>query len=572
LGKQERLASAGKSCLCHTPVGALSLPALWRRDACGSLWDGANLYFIDRSPVGNGLHGIQPDVPIHFYIFVQRFDGDSYLLCDTMASGLGNRETSQALAGHYLWHLDRIGSSDKAERVHAGCVRAVGHPSGPIRLASAELSHFRTTFWANFGYGNIPLPAWIYTALDIFVVGGAIGFLVALVRRLRHGAVGAARRDQLAILSVWALLTMVGLYWYWQRTIAVTGRQLYSILPLIALGLVVGWAAFVPHRRRIWIAGAICVLMFILAAGSWLGALVPAYRQSPRLPADEVVQTVQHRLDWQFGDVATLVGYDLSPAVISAGQKATITFYWQPLRTLSHNLTTFVHLLGEGNQAVGARDTYPGLGNDPTIYWTPGDVLVDAIPIRIVPDANGPVLLDVEAGLYDLATGDRLEIRDTTGNIVGHPVIGTVKLLGDPQALKAPAHSLDARFQGDLLLEGYDLSATTLEPGSELSLTLYWVPAGPLAADYTTFVHLVNEEGQILAQGDAPPRDGRYPTTAWAAGERFQDTYELVIPTGVQPGSYYLLAGLYNPHNSTRLPLADGSDHVRLGSAIVVER
>jgi hypothetical protein len=310
--------------------------------------------------------------------------------------------------------------------------------------------------------------------------------------------------------------------------------------------------------------------MLVFAIGAWLGALVPAYRSAPRLSADQAELTIDHHLDWQFGDVVTLLGYDVSPNGVRPGQDVMVTFYWQSLRTPDRNYAVFVHFFGEDNELVGARDTYPGLGHDPTTLWAPGEIIMDAIPAPIAADAQGPVLLDIEAGLYDLDTDERLVVRDATGNTVGYPVVGKVKLLGGPEAVRTPSHLVGATFEGGLVLEGHDLSATTLSPGSVLTLTLYWAPAGPLKADYTTFVHLVDEEDRIVAQGDSRPRGGRYPTTAWAAGEHFDDTYTLSLPLDMAPGDYYLLAGLYKLENNARLSLTDGSDCVRLQPALVV--
>jgi 4-amino-4-deoxy-L-arabinose transferase-like glycosyltransferase len=440
----------------------------------------------------------------------------------------------------------------------------------PLTLSTylVELRYFRTTFWANFGYGNVPVAGWVYTLLDVTVVGGAVGLLVALVIRRGDPPRDPGLHDQIVILVVWAALTSVALIWYLQRTQAVTGRQLYPALPVIALGLVVGWSTFVPGRWRNHLAAAVAVLMLTFAVGAWLIALVPAYRPSPRLPAERADQAIAHRLDWQLGDAATLLGYTPSQEVVAPGGEVTVTLYWQPLGTPDRNYTIFLHLFGVDNAPVGGRDTYPGLGNDPTIYWRPGEIIEDAIPVRVTPDVEGPVLLDIEVGLYDLETGERLPVHDPAGNVVGYPVVGHIKLEGEGQAGVVPAHPLDITFEGGLTLSGYDLSTTTPRPGEPLTVTLYWAPSGPLAADYTVFAHLVDEAGDIVAQGDGPPRGGRYPTTAWAAGEHLADAHVIRLPSDAPPGTYHLLVGLYDAQSGARLPLVAGDDRVSLEEAI----
>jgi hypothetical protein len=145
-----------------------------------------------------------------------------------------------------------------------------------------------------------------------------------------------------------------------------------------------------------------------------------------------------------------------------------------------------------------------------------------------------------------------------------------VKLLGDASSANPPSYLLDASFDEGLAIEGYDLSTTTLSAGTPLTLTLHWSPTGPLTKEYVTFIHLVDEAGQIVAQGDGPPLGGRYPTTVWAAGEQLVDPYVLVLPADVPAGKHCLLVGLYDPRSGVRLPRVGGGDHVRLGSEIVV--
>ena len=73
----------------------------------------------------------------------------------------------------------------------------------------------------------------------------------------------------------------------------------------------------------------------------------------------------------------------------------------------------------------------------------------------------------------------------------------------------------------------------------------------------------------LMAQGDGPPVQGRYPTTAWAAGETFDDAHSLNLPATLPPGPYSLLVGLYDPVDGRRLLTGD-ADHVRLAHTLTV--
>ncbi len=84
-------------------------------------------------------------------------------------------------------------------------------------------------------------------------------------------------------------------------------------------------------------------------------------------------------------------------------------------------------------------------------------------------------------------------------------------------------------------------------------------------SDYKVFVHLFDPaDERIVAQHDAMPFDGRYPTSWWVPGEVVSETITL-SPTGVKPGDYRLAVGLYEPRTATRL-VTLGPDGARLAA------
>ena len=85
-------------------------------------------------------------------------------------------------------------------------------------------------------------------------------------------------------------------------------------------------------------------------------------------------------------------------------------------------------------------------------------------------------------------------------------------------------------------------------------------PAG-FDADYTVFIHLLDSEGQIAQQWDAPPTGGWYPTSFWAPGEVVRDGHELAFSPQLAPGEYRLILGLYGA-DGARLPLDGGADSI----------
>jgi hypothetical protein len=90
-----------------------------------------------------------------------------------------------------------------------------------------------------------------------------------------------------------------------------------------------------------------------------------------------------------------------------------------------------------------------------------------------------------------------------------------------------------------------------------------------MSQPYTIFVHLADAAGRPVAQHDAPPREGTFPTTWWAAGEVVEDTVRLAVPGQTPAGEYRLLIGAYEQPSLRRLELSAGGDAYVLGSVEV---
>ena len=114
---------------------------------------------------------------------------------------------------------------------------------------------------------------------------------------------------------------------------------------------------------------------------------------------------------------------------------------------------------------------------------------------------------------------------------------------GSPQPTRAAGRSC----LGDAIrLAGYDLSPATLNPGGTAEITLHWQPLTRLDADFTTFVHLVNADGNKLSQSDHRPGGVFYPTSLWKPGETLVDRHTLAVPTTLGRLPYTIVVGLYD--------------------------
>jgi hypothetical protein len=111
-------------------------------------------------------------------------------------------------------------------------------------------------------------------------------------------------------------------------------------------------------------------------------------------------------------------------------------------------------------------------------------------------------------------------------------------------------------------LDGYGQDTVEIVSDRMLRVALRWHALGAASISYKAYVHVLDEDGRMVAQRDDVPFQGRRPTTDWVPGDDLVDVYEVPLPPGLRPGAYRLAVGLYDPADGERLgPVlaADGS-------------
>jgi hypothetical protein len=109
-------------------------------------------------------------------------------------------------------------------------------------------------------------------------------------------------------------------------------------------------------------------------------------------------------------------------------------------------------------------------------------------------------------------------------------------------------------FADQLALRGYSWAPDEVRPGGMLDLTLYWTALLPPAADYSVFVHLVDEYGIVQAQRDSYPAGGSLPTGDWTVGNLIADRHRVAVPAVLPaPTNLRIEVGLYDYASGQRL-------------------
>lgn len=139
-------------------------------------------------------------------------------------------------------------------------------------------------------------------------------------------------------------------------------------------------------------------------------------------PRQFKIPSMERSVNATFGGKATLIGYELTPAVARPGESLHLTLYWQAVSPTDTSYTVFAHLIDHGQQIWGQIDSVPGKGTVPTTGWVPGEVIVDPCEIPVgVGTPEGAYRIEV--GLYNAANGQRLAVTDGEGNALGDSVL-----------------------------------------------------------------------------------------------------------------------------------------------------
>lgn len=239
------------------------------------------------------------------------------------------------------------------------------------------------------------------------------------------------------------------------------------------------------------------------------------------------------------GLAPALLGYRVNTPTPRQGERLLLTLFWQAGAAGPVQVRLGDELLYEGDAAHGTL----ALGR-----LAAGQALVDRYDLRVP--------ADFPSGLGDLT----MTVGGTTATLAALNVVAIERAYAPPPvAVPSEVVLVDPTGAPLIGLSGYTL--TPGAAGAATTLTLAWQALAPPADDYTVFVHVLDAAGQTVAQRDATPRDGAYPTSLWQPGEYVTDDYTFDLP----PGDYTVELGLYLPETGARLVLeGGGADAVRL--------
>lgn len=140
--------------------------------------------------------------------------------------------------------------------------------------------------------------------------------------------------------------------------------------------------------------------------------------------------------------------------------------------------------------------------------------------------------------------GEPVAHFEATGQRHGHSFV--IYDMGQSDVADQPRSPSGATLgAGAITLDGY-IHPKQVQRGTTLTLALFWQVNRALAGDYTVFVHVIDAQGNTLAQRDMPPLDGSRPSSSWQVGELIRDDQDLPIPADIPAGIYRIVVGMYD--------------------------
>ncbi len=470
--------------------------------------------------------------------------------------------------GWYLRNATLYG--DPLGMTHYHATFAVTDQPLPLWQAVSVAIQALPSYWGVFGWMNVVAPPAYYVvvhALTLVALGGLFVRGVSAWRQRRWPAPATLRAGAVGLL--WALL-MLALILRWSQTIVRTqGRLLFPAAGVFSLLLVLGITAWWPRRWRAPVTLGLSLVLFLIAAAMPWAVIAPVYAPPARLEAAGLPEGVPH-LDLHYGDQITLLGaVVLSPEAIP-NEMVWVRLYWRAHEALPRDYTQAVLLVGPGGERLGGIDTFPGMGRAPTRFWEPDEILVDDVALPVAWDADGPLAASIRVALYEDRFDNTLPVRDRAGGALGTSAeIGRVRLGRQrPWDEGDPSYPLEVQLGDGMRLLGYDLERQSDGDDVALELALYWECVAPISEHYTVFVHLLDAEGQIVGQADAPPLEGAFATPFWRPGDRVRDLYRLAVPVEHFGERLTLRVGLYATLSGARLPVRHAvppTDYIDIG-------
>lgn len=420
------------------------------------------------------------------------------------------------------------------------------------------------TFWGAFGFMHITLPPaiwWTFWKLVAVLTGGALVALFVVPSRF----FGEQRWMQWLIVTGGGVALFAALL---RNAMEVGGaghaRYLFPGATILVLLWAVGSHALVAFRVQPLVTGLVSIGLMLYAV------LVPYRLVIPLYPLPEIASEEERAastpINICFASTVCIRAGDLTPQDPPGAY--LLTLYWEALPGNRPDLFAHLRVRGEDGMILIQDEFWP-IPSFSTVAWQPGTIYRTRRTLQL-PGGTPEGAFALEMALTANRDGEPLPAWAETGETWPDFVPMMRFTLDHPVPLSASIETprIEELEYGIRLL-GYSLEKRTWRPGETLTITLFWQPREAIQPNLVVFVHLMNEQGNLVAQHDSVPDQGRRPTPFWQPGALVVDPHPVPLPVDLPPGNYALWIGMYKWPEIQRLQVlqgaAAGDDRILLG-------
>ncbi len=229
----------------------------------------------------------------------------------------------------------------------------------------------------------------------------------------------------------------------------------------------------------------------------------------------------------------SLLEFRQDRAAAVPGDVVLLTFFWQRPSDVPSSENFSLELRTASEELAFAWEKPFTLPNYPPVEW----------PVQTT--VRGQHLLRLPAGL---SSGSYRFVAD--GLMLGEIEVTAPDRVFEAVEMETAVNATFTHNNQPLIT----LVGLTQSPVSNLQLpiSLLWRAEAETSTSYRVFIHVVDGDGQILAQADGEPANWTRPTTGWVPGEYILDSHTLTLPPDL-PDDAGLRIGLYNPTTNRRL-------------------
>ena len=460
----------------------------------------------------------------------------------------------------------------------APMLEKVGHRDYPMDWNEAKL--MMLSFW-----GQLPCafyPRALYWPYLFLMAGGSLGLALGW-RRFRP-----QQRLALTLSLVWfGIITAAWVRWN-LTTPATGGRLLFPAIAGFGLALAAGMSHYESAAQRCSGPAAsfqrLAGYILPLAAGllpAWAlitlrVAPIEIFTAPTQLPIETTLANPQNIT---FGENLHLRNYTVA---VNAGHPFTcwlagrtpctpvldITLYWHASAPIPENYVMALQLVSPVPGDNDLRFNYNhwlGRGNLPPTAMPVGALLRDSYRLPLPASDQVVQAWTLQLAFTEPESPNRLPVS-VDGARIGDSV--ALDVLRIPDAQPVPPFTVHTQaYFGD---QHITLREALVEPKANAwRVWLLWDTLKAVPTNYTVFVHAYAADGSLLATGDAPPRNGHFPTRLWRPGDSIHDAHTLILPKGVTPAA--IAVGLYDPVTGERLPVTPENARVENNAVIIWE-